>query len=68
MGCKCEKGEGVYLSFSRETAWFRMYIEGTWHRVRALRQNDRITVETGGDAERFGWTFCSVDRLPVIIR
>ena len=57
----------THLSES-ETASFRMYIEGTWHPVTANRQGDTIAVETNGGAEKYGWTFASVDGLAITVR
>lgn len=50
------------------SAAFRMYIEGTWHSITAIRHGKTIAVETAGDAERYGWTFVSVDGLATMVR
>ena len=61
--------EGTHFTITAlaegESAAFRMYIEGTWHRITAVRQGGTIAVETDGDARRYGWTFRSVDGLAI---
>ncbi len=51
-----------------ETASFRMYIEGTWYPIMAVRRGGLIEVETNGGAEKYGWTFVSVDGLEIAVR